>query len=66
MQESFSCTFCFGAFLASNKNVPAWEAGTASLWVPKLKSELHARVNYFFFFAVFLAAFFFAGIDCLL
>ena len=47
----------------SNKKVLARAARTASLWVPKIKSELSLAWNYFFFFAVFLAAFFFAGMD---
>ena len=40
--------------------------GAASLWVPKSKSGLSPALNYFFFLAVFFAAFFFAGMNCLL
>jgi hypothetical protein len=45
-----------------NKKVPARAAGTASLWVPKMKASFRLALRYFFFFAVFFAAFFFAGI----
>jgi hypothetical protein len=49
--------------LSPTKKSSPGRRGLASLWVPKIKGELHARVDYFFFFAVFLAAFFFAGMD---
>jgi hypothetical protein len=51
-----------GRHTRGSKKVPARAAGTASLWVPKMKASFRLALRYFFFFAVFFAAFFFAGI----
>ena len=48
------------------KNSPPYEAGSCKLVGPKLESGLSPAFNYFFFLAVFFAAFFFAGMNCLL